>query len=97
MKSDDAYVSQIGLLQMQPLNGSRWVHYKGGIYKVLMKAVESNEPHRVIVLYESEDMGFLWSHSIDEWEKVMELKDGTLVKRFTPYYDTLDILENQWD
>ncbi len=99
MKEDIAYQLQLVLDKTDPVNGSRWRHYRGGIYKVLMKAVESNEPHRVKVIYQS-DEGYLWEHPLEEWEKEVKLEDGTVVSRFVPLYNEFDIimkLEDQWD
>jgi hypothetical protein len=89
MKEHWVYEAQRSLSQTPPLNGSRWRHYGGGIYKVAMKAVESNHPHRVKVIYESESEGYVWEHPLEEWNMEVEV-DGILVKRFTPLEDEND-------
>lgn len=101
MKNDLAYRLQSSLSHIEPYINTRWEHYKGGIYRVVMKAVESNEPHRVKVIYEKESDGSIWEHPLDEWEKEVELDNGNLVKRFSPYYgdvfEIVKIIENHWD
>lgn len=89
MKEERVYELQRSLSQIPPLIGSRWRHYGGGIYKVVMKAVESNHPHRVKVIYQSEQEGYVWEHPLEEWEKLVDL-DGVLVKRFAPWREEND-------
>lgn len=84
MKDNFVYELQKKLLQLGPLIGSRWRHYKGDTYKVILKAIESNEPHSVKVIYQSETFGYMWEHSLEEWEKTVDCGDGTVVKRFSP-------------
>lgn len=96
MKPNEVYDLQLVLAQLSPADGSRWTHYKGGVYKVVKKGIESNDPHRVFVLYQSEDSSSVWVHSLDEWEKTVT-QDGREVRRFTPYHDYMRIMEDQWD
>lgn len=61
--------------------GSLWEHYKGGLYKIALKAVESNEPHRLMIIYQNVETGDLWCHPLEEFEK--EVKPG--IKRFKEF------------
>jgi hypothetical protein len=96
MKVEEINDIQLDLSRIHPLIGSKWRHYKGDIYKVLLKAVESNEPHRIKVIYQSESLGYIWEHPLDEWNLMVELEDGSFVQRFSPCYISAN-LERQWD
>lgn len=97
MKPEEVYHLQDNLSQIEPLNGSLWRHYKGDVYKVVLKTIESDEPHRVMVHYRSELHGYLWTHTLDEWNKLFQTGDLT-TKRFTPVVeDIIYSLEEHWD
>jgi hypothetical protein len=100
MKNKNVYETQASLLKIEPLAGSLWKHYKGGIYKVLMKAVESDEPNNVRVIYQSETLGYIWDHTLEAWNEEIDM-GGFKMKRFTPCVEQIldysNGLEEQWD
>lgn len=87
---------QNSLKESEPKNGSFWVHYLGGVYKILLKAVQANEPHDIKVIYQNTVTNEIWEHPLIEWQKKVELEDGSIVDRFQPYYNH-EKLEEQWD
>ncbi len=70
--------------------GSKWRHYKGGIYKLLgcCRLEATLVPHVVYKLWEDgDDHGVWWSRPLSEWDEEVETmpsKDGiNRVRRFT--------------
>lgn len=88
---------QRDLTNIGPSIGSLWKHYKGGIYRVIMKAIEANEPYRIKIMYENKINGYIWEHSLDEWQKDITLEDGTIIKRFSLLENCELNVEEQWD
>lgn len=62
-----------------PKPGAIYLHYKGGLYKVLhlSKHTETNE---ILVNYQSIHFGSFYSRPLEEWNKSI---DGSQSKRFT--------------
>lgn len=52
---------------------SHWRHYKGGTYTVLAIACVEDDPSKVVVIYENDDDGYIWSRPVDVW---LETVDG---------------------
>lgn len=70
--------------------GVTYIHYKGGNYRVLTIARDSEDPDREIVVYESlsECKGFpagtRWTRGIDDFLGIVDLEEGKRVPRFSP-------------
>jgi hypothetical protein len=47
--------------------GSRWRHYKGGIYQVIAVSCMEVMPETILVTYRSEAYGTCWTRSADNW------------------------------
>ena len=65
-----------------PLPGTLWWHYKGGVYSVIYRAV--NEADLVpVVAYVSVKTGYAWVRPVAEFRDEVTLPDGSTVRRFT--------------
>lgn len=71
---DDA---QRDLINGPPI-GSRWKHFKGGVYRVLMNAVKEDTLEHLVV-YQSEQTGGVWARSLGQF---LDVHPQHKVKRF---------------
>lgn len=95
---DNVYEVQAQLKEMEPKNESLWFHYRGGTYRILLKALEANEPNEVKVIYENIATGHIWELSLSEWQKKVTLEDGRTVDRFSPWVRKEYVnMEELWD
>ena len=66
--------------------GSKWRHFKGGLYKLLggCRLEATGEPHVVYKAWEDgDDFGAWWVRPLADWNWVIVQGDGSTVKRFT--------------
>lgn len=55
--------------------GTRWQHYKGGLYTVNFLELDTDDPNVIRVSYRSEKTGINWSRTLDEWLTPVEIED----------------------
>lgn len=70
-----------------PLPGSRWKHYKGGIYSVDFIGVHSSTGELEVCYHSLKDedsIECLWIRPLCEWNQVIAMEEGRVVNRFTP-------------
>jgi len=72
------------LLASAPEPGSRWQHYRGGIYEVVTAAIEE-EFHRVVVIYRSANSPVVWSRPIHQWHQEVTLNTETGIARVSRF------------
>ncbi len=71
----------------RPKIGEKYIHFKGGEYKIVAVAKDCDEPLREYVIYESlydsEDFpkGTIWMRSLENFCGHKEI-NGTKIKRF---------------
>jgi hypothetical protein len=58
----------------KPFPGGLYKHFKGGLYRVLYIAKDSDTLEDVVV-YTNEIKGFVWTRKLSDW---MSLKDGKI-------------------
>lgn len=63
-----------------PMPGSRWKHYKGGVYEVITLANHS-ETQEPLVIYKSIPFGSVYARPLSMWHELCTLND-TSVARF---------------
>lgn len=64
-----------------PMPGTRWKHYKGGVYEVITLANHS-ETQEPLVIYKSIPFGSVYARPLSMWHAPCALND-TEVARFT--------------
>lgn len=52
-----------------PANGSKWKHYKGGIYSILYMARDCEDPNRFLVVYRSVEHGSVWVRELSNFNQ----------------------------
>ena len=65
--------------------GSKWQHYKGGIYTWICSAFLESDRKTVVIIYMAED-GSIWSRPLKEFAERVEVPTPNgfgYVKRFT--------------
>jgi len=50
------------------LHGATHRHYKGGFYKKLFEAHDSNDPSKILIVYESIEHKIIWIRTKKEWD-----------------------------
>ena len=58
-----------------PAEGSRWRHYKGGIYMIVGCATEESSLQAVVV-YRSELTGYVWTRPMSDFFGMIKQDDG---------------------
>lgn len=64
-----------------PMPGTRWKHYKGGVYEVITLANHS-ETQEPLVIYKSIPFGSVYARPLSMWHEHCTLNDAQ-VPRFT--------------
>ena len=67
---------------MEPQPSQKFKHFKGGIYKIVTIALDSDNPEKKIVVHKSIIDGKTWARSLEEFIGFKEFPDGSKVKRF---------------
>lgn len=66
--------------------GGLYLHYKGGVYRMLYTAHESTNartsPWRLVIVYRSLKYGTVHTRDWEEWNGWVNLEDGLRVRRF---------------
>lgn len=44
-----------------PANGSKWKHYKGGVYSIVYTVRDCEDPNNFLVVYRNVEHGTIWS------------------------------------
>lgn len=78
------YVSLV--LEGTPRIGSQWEHYRGGLYKIDVVAIDS-ETLEVRVVYTSLDTSVTWDRPLSSWNMLV-LQGGQWMARFRPVQQT---------
>jgi hypothetical protein len=63
----------------EPASGSKWKHFKGGEYRIVMIARDCEDPNRFLVVYRNIQHGTIWVRERDNFLGIHE--NGQ--KRFT--------------
>lgn len=63
-----------------PTEGTRWRHYKGGIYTIVGHATHT-ETGETLILYRAEDDDTTWARPVGHWNTPPEGHDA----RFSPH------------
>lgn len=86
----------MNLNTVEPFNGTFWKHYKGSCYKILTKAINSDD-NIVKVIYQDVETGQVWELPLNEWLKKIVLESGEEVERFSVVNKYFKCLEEHWD
>mgnify|MGYP001239110437 CR=1 FL=1 len=64
------------LTEAQVPVGSRWKHYKGGLYTIVAVSCLEEKPEEIMVTYKSERYGTVWTRTatnfLDHWTETGE-------------------------
>jgi hypothetical protein len=64
--------------------GHVYLHYKGGLYRIICLARNEADPEELRVIYKSLKFGYVWDRTFQNFNEPVRWPDGEMRARFVP-------------